>query len=359
MNEQDLRKELEAMSTWTGGETRLWERALESEGGRAIQRGVIGRLGWVGRVGWARAAAVLVGALGLGVLLVAVVGGGSGGTASVAESVDAVDMDMSRRRTESAGAAERRAEMFQADLASSRASDEAQTVPDSPAVDRRVAYSATVALRSADVRAASERIRGLLDASGGEFVEQATVSGEGGAAEASLVLRVRSERLDGVLAAVRAMGDVVSESVAAEDLTARIVDIDARIRNERRVETELIELLSERDRADLNDVVTVHRELGSVRGRIERMESQLAGMGRQVSLSTVRVSVAGREGTARTGSGWSRFTHGLGAAWSDGLRTLERSVQGLVAFAVGRVLWWGSGVVLVVVGWRMWRKGRR
>jgi hypothetical protein len=393
VSEQDLWKELEAMSTWTGGETRLWERALESE----REHGVRGAGAWRAvPLGWARsprAAAVLVGAVGVGVLLVAVMGDGSGEGNDGSTSAGVVlgrpfverDLDRARKQGEVDLASEERRQRFTDSLYSTHVTesigrDALQTNLEAPlgidrlvsifsadnpdvqnpsAIERRVAYSASVSLRSSDVRAVSDRVRALVDTARREFVESFTVSGEGGSAGASVVLRVRSERLEEVLSALRGLGDLVSESVAADDLTARIVDVGARLRNEQRVEAELLELVSGREDLDLEGLVLLRRELGGVRERIEQMESQMAGMNRLVALSTVRITVQGRDATPRTESGWQRFTRGLGGAWSHGLRTLESSVQGMLAFVVGRVVWWAPGVVLVYAGWRMWKRRAR
>lgn len=374
MSEQDVQRGLEAMSVWTGGETRLWERALESERGKDGE----GRRMRVLRFDWMRSpqmAAALAGAVGLGVLLVAVLGGRSGGVGWVppprvvgdAAFVER-DLDRAGRQAEVAGGGQLMLGRFEADRRSMHADLASQITQQSvsPALvmamngdegtqARLVAYSASISLRSSDVRATAERARALVDPQRGEFVEAATLSGESGAAGASVVLRVRSERLDEVLNALRGMGELLNESVMADDMTTRIVDVEARLRNERRIETELLELLTSREHTDLEGLVLLRRELGEVRGRIEQTESRRAAMTRQVALSTIRVAVHGRDATPRTQSGWDRFTRGLGQAWSDGLRTLERSVQGLLAFVVGRVVWWAPGVALVWVGWRVWR----
>lgn len=382
MSEQDVQRGLEAMSVWTGGETRLWERALESERGRDGGKRVR-QFGWMRSP---RLAAVLMGAVGLGVLLVAVLGSGNGGKGWVGPSRFAPnvpiaipplverELDRARQQVEVDGANELRLQRLSADLFRTKHADEVgpdamQTILIAPAgidrllamfsedgtQERLVAYAASVSLRSSDVRATAELARALVDPQRGEFVEAATLNGESGAAGASVVLRVRSDRLDEVLNALRGMGELLNESVTADDMTTRIVDVEARLRNERRIETELLELLTSREHTDLEGLVLLRRELGEVRGRIEQTESCRAAMARQVALSTIRVAVHGRDATPRTQSGWDRFTRGLGQAWSDGLGTLERSVQGLLAFVVGRVVWWMPGVALVWVGWRVWR----
>lgn len=382
------------MSTWTGGQTRLWERALEAERAHEV-RGARARraapLGWA----WSpRAAAALVGAVGMGAVLVAVLDADQDqGGAAVAFPSSAPpdpqmvprDLDRAWKQAEVDLATELRQQRFTADLygahgAGSLGPDALQTILDAPLgidrlvslfsedqsggqnpsmVARQVAYSANVSLRSSDVQSVSDRVRALADPTRGEFVDSVTVGGEGGSASASVVLRVRSERLDEVLSELRGMGDLVSESVAAEDLTTRLVDVGARLRNEQRVEAELLELVSSREGLDLEGLVMLRRELGGVRGRIEQMESQLAGMNRMVALSTVRITVQGRNATPRTESGWQRFTRGLGEAWAGGLRTLEASVQGMLAFVVGRVVWWLPGLVLLIVAWRAWKRGGR
>ncbi|MCC5823999.1 MAG: DUF4349 domain-containing protein [Phycisphaerales bacterium] len=365
MNEQQIEHGLREMSTWTGDDTRLWEQALEAERGRMPRPG---RTGWVRSP---RMAAALLAAAGAGVVLMGVLGdqperGTPGGAGIVPRELDRAQASHAGRSSDQPPRMRDNLSSYSADsrtqppLASALVvladgSEELQQ----PADARQIAYSASATLRSSDVHHAADTLRTLIRTDQGEYIESAVVRGEGGSATARVVLRVSSERLDEVLAAVRGIGDVVSESVQAEDLTSQLVDVEARLRNERRVEAELLELMEAREELDLEGLVRLRRELGQVRGRIEQMEAQRLAMARRVSLSTVRVDVEGRQSPPRTESGWSRFLRGLGDAWSDGIWTLAGSVQAILAFLVGRVIWWVGGLLILITAWRLWKRQPR
>jgi len=371
----DIEEGIGAMSTWNGGETRLWEAALNQAGTRGRFIGALG--GLKERVPAPAVAALLVAAVGFGVVLGGVVGYGGSVPDGVLLELDndglvystqastlddqvsfgfaAEAFDMQRGRDRSSAGRQWAPARAASGVALMPADAMGQDLSDDV---RQIAYSATVALESDDVRALIDRLRALVDTEAGEFVEGVSIAGEGGDANGRVTLRVRGERLEDVLTQVRALGAVLSEEVSAQDLTNQLVDTGARLRNERRVETELLELMETHDRLDLAGLVRLRKELGEVRGRIESMDASRMNMERLVSLASVRVSVRGRDvqPEMRVESGWERFWSGVRAYWSDGVGRLGRSMGGLLSFAVGRVLWWVPGLVLLAVAWRLWRR---
>jgi hypothetical protein len=108
---------------------------------------------------------------------------------------------------------------------------------------RHVIQKATIELRTDDVRSAFLKTQHLISVASGEYVENSSLSGSGRDAYASLTLRIAVDRLSDVLNELRQLGEVTSEQLVGEDVTAQVVDLEARLRNEQRVETELLELL--------------------------------------------------------------------------------------------------------------------
>lgn len=352
MNRSEIERGVEAMSTWSGGERRLWSTALE----RA--RGQNARPAWrLPRPG-GRAAAVLLAAVGLAVLLTgALRGGGAPLPGAVREGVS-FDQHLPAPSDQSLESVVRYSYAGKVVTDGALHPEPGDSAPESVVGDaaRQIARTASVSLRSDDVRATVEAVRGIIDRPAGEFIEGVTISGQGGEATGRVTLRVLGDRLEDVLARVRGLGDVVSEQVTASDVTDQLVDTEARLRNERRIEEELLKLIDTQDKIDVSGLVRLRSELGSVRERIERMEATQRNTQRLVSLSTVRVDVRGRDVSPAVESGWRRFWRNAGAYWSSGVRTLGRSLGGVLAFVVGRVLWWVPAVVMLVVAWRLWRR---
>ena len=224
-----------------------------------------------------------------------------------------------------------------------------QPLPPSPSAppppsQRAIQRSATIELRATDVRSVLESALALVDPALGEFVQSSSATEERGDA----VLRVASDRLDAVMRMLRGLEGIDSvhrEELSTTDATDRLVDLNARITNETRVEAELLALIDSRPDAPLADVLRVRDALSDVRLGIERLEAQRANLNQVVALATVRVSVE-RSGE-REAPEASGFVHDLGVAFSRGGRDFARSITAFVEFIVGGMIVW---VPLVVVG---------
>lgn len=223
------------------------------------------------------------------------------------------------------------------------------------AMDRQVARNGSISVEVEDVNAAMARIARLASEVHSEFVERSTLHGADRNASAEVVLRIASSRLDTVLGSIRAMGRVTAESIAAEDVTAQVVDIEARLHNERRVEIELLDLLDERTDAPLREVLDLRDKLREVRSEIERMQAARDRLSRLVSLSTLTVSISATPEEPKEDPAESSFfkplTKAVAASWHDGLSGLTGSVAWLVRVAVGGLLWWAL-IVGSIIAWR-------
>jgi len=97
------------------------------------------------------------------------------------------------------------------------------------------------------------------------------------------------DRFDAAIEALRGLSDrVVRESTQASEVTATVVDLDARIANLRASEEALMEIMGRSGR--IEDVLSVQSRLESVRGQIEQLEAQRKHLANQAALSTITVS---------------------------------------------------------------------
>ncbi|MFC7070767.1 DUF4349 domain-containing protein [Halobaculum lipolyticum] len=156
--------------------------------------------------------------------------------------------------------------------------------------DREIIYEATVRLRVDDYDAASTRLTRLARERGG-YVGSANseVRGEGNETwtTGTVVLRIPSGNYSTAYDEVLAAGEVRSQQQSTEDVTAQVVDLEARLESLRAERDRLRELY---DRAnDTDDVLAVQRELSDVQTEIERTEARLQSVQRRVAYSTITV----------------------------------------------------------------------
>jgi hypothetical protein len=217
------------------------------------------------------------------------------------------------------------------------------------AVDRMVIRKATMELKTRDVRAVFVKSAQVLSEAQGEYIESSTLSGEGDATQGSLTLRVSAGRLSGVLNQLRALGEVTSENSTGEDITDQYVDLEARLRNEQRVETELLDLLASRKDAPLKEVLDLRDSIGRIRESIERMTAQRERLSRLVSLATVLVIIrpdSTRPPPIPEGLG-GYFLKQLRVSWQSALTFLADSVAFVLRVVVGGAVFWIVGAIML------------
>jgi hypothetical protein len=217
------------------------------------------------------------------------------------------------------------------------------------ATDRHVIHKVAIDLQADDLRGVYLKVQTLVPNEAiGEYIEQSQIHNTDGQLSAYITLRVRPERLSTTMDALRSLGTVLREQSDATDVTAQVTDIEARLRNERRVEQELLTLLDKRKDSPLEEVLKLSNSLADVRGRIERLVADQQRIGHLVSLASIVVTLQPKpkaDAPESAGSGY-RFGERLAVAWKDGLTFLIDSLAALMRVIVGGLLWW----IILIVG---------
>jgi hypothetical protein len=150
---------------------------------------------------------------------------------------------------------------------------------------------------------------------------------------ATMAIRVPQYRFEQTLDALGRLGKVKAKSVSAQDVSDQIVDAQARLRNLRRTEADILNIM---DRSgNIEQVLNVTQELGNVRDQIERLDAQIQGMRYQVAYSTINISfispaiVSTPSGFGLLGDAWKNAT----ASLRDLTVNILSSLLWLVAFS--------------------------
>ncbi len=211
-----------------------------------------------------------------------------------------------------------------------------------PETDRQVIRKATIELLTNDVHATFLKATQLPSEARSEYLEASSLTGTGDEMQASLTLRVTADRLSEVLNQLRQLGEVRSEDSRGEDVTSQVVDLDARLRNERRIETELLELLDKRDDAPLREILELRNHINRVRQSIERLTAEQQRLGRLVSLASILVIIRAEDAPKPEPEPalGKYFSDRVGTSWTSGLRFLSDTIANLLRVLVGGVIWW-------------------
>jgi uncharacterized small protein (DUF1192 family) len=104
-----------------------------------------------------------------------------------------------------------------------------------------------------------------------------------------VVLRVPRENFSDLLSRAKAAGEVQKATTSQQDVTDKLVDIDARLSNLRAQRDRLRDLYEEAN--DTEDVLAVQKRLSEVQTEIERLEAQRKSLRQRVAYSTIAVEL--------------------------------------------------------------------
>jgi hypothetical protein len=206
---------------------------------------------------------------------------------------------------------------------------------------------ASLVLIISDMDEAVETIQSIVRQAQGDVLNlQDYRSPQGVAHQITLTVRVPQDRLEAVLADIQPLGEVRQQSLTAEDVSSQIVDLEARLRNLRRSESALLDIM-ERS-GEIADVLEVSRELSQVRESIERIDAQQQALKRRVAYSEIHLTL---ESPTATVAPLRPVGETLGNTW-------QTATQSVKAFTVGglKVALWllAYSPYLIIVGFLFW-----
>ena len=135
------------------------------------------------------------------------------------------------------------------------------------------------------VRAIASRGGGFVSASNTHFEkvnDQERMLGD-------LTLQVRSDVVDATMSDLRALGKVTSENSGSQDVTEEYVDLESNLRNLQASETAILKLM---DKAtQIQDIVSLQRELTNIRAQIERIQGRKSYLEHRTDMATISIAL--------------------------------------------------------------------
>lgn len=166
---------------------------------------------------------------------------------------------------------------------------EAASMPELEVIGRMIVYTAMLSIEVENVTAAVDGIKGMAEEFGG-YVAASRVYTRGGRTYASITIRVPQDRFFEAIDRIKALGRLLSERVEALDVTEHYIDLSARLRSLRALESRLMELLNRA--LTVEDVLKVESELSRVRAEIEKITGEMKYIERRVEMSTISVEIS-------------------------------------------------------------------
>lgn len=232
-----------------------------------------------------------------------------------------------------------------------------QALGGGPAVgDRKIIYTAVLHLVVPDFEGLEQRVEALVQSAGGYVADYRADRTQGERRAGEWIVRVPVGQFDGFLDAVGNLGVPESRHVSSQDVSEEFVDLEARLKNQRRLEERILQVLAEHT-GKIEDLLHVETELARVRQQIEQMEGRLRYLSNRVDLTTVTIAV--REERDYQPPQAPTFVTRVGDTFAGSLATLRETGEAVALATVALVPWSPLAATLVALPVLLVRRKRR
>uniref|UniRef100_UPI004047F24F DUF4349 domain-containing protein n=1 Tax=Roseivirga sp. TaxID=1964215 RepID=UPI004047F24F len=141
--------------------------------------------------------------------------------------------------------------------------------------------------------------------------------------ESNFTIRVPSSNFDQLFEALKPLAKKIeNQSINLQDVTEQFIDVESRIKNRKALEDRYRELLKQAK--NINDILTIERQLNQIRSEIESQEGRLKYLNDQVDMSTIQLNAFeikpfvyepeptdgfGQQILKSLSDGWNRLVH--------------------------------------------------
>lgn len=215
------------------------------------------------------------------------------------------------------------------------------------ATDKKIIRTARLTIYTQEYDLSFENLRALCEADGG-WIESSSESTNSrtNLRTAHLTLRIPQTALDGYLSGAEQLGRITSRSETAEDVTASYQDMQTRLDTQLALMERLQALITES--GDLSDLLALEAQIADTQYQIDSLTTSLNSTDRQVSYSTVNISLYEEVAPAITDT-----TLSLGERISSALRTgwdaFTSFMQDMLVFLIAALPFIGIVLILTAV----------
>jgi hypothetical protein len=180
---------------------------------------------------------------------------------------------------------------------------------------RDIVYRGQISVRVKNVATAANRVESLVGAVDGVVFseESSNVPGNPSESSATMTLRVPPAEFRSTLKKLAGLGDRLSQTQTAEDVTTQVVDTRSRVATQERSVSRVRALLGQAK--TIGEVVQIESELARREADLESLQAQLARLKDVTELATIEVSLVGPDAEAPVDEEDLGFLAGLRGGW--------------------------------------------
>ena len=206
-------------------------------------------------------------------------------------------------------------------------------VESAPALaEKKIIRTASMTIQTQTFEDSLAALKSACEGQGG-WIESSSenVNSHTGLRTAYLTLRIPQTALDAYLDNTASLGRITSRSESAQDVTETYQDNAARLTTQQALMARLQALITES--ADLSDLLALESQIADTQYEIDQLQSALNATDRQVSYSTVNVTLKEEKAVELTDTSVS-FGERLQSAIVTGFNALEAFLADMVIFLV-------------------------
>lgn len=213
------------------------------------------------------------------------------------------------------------------------AADSAETV--AAAADRKIIKNGELTLEVTSPNEAQRSVASIAESVGGFVVTSETKLTENRepskrTVEVKLIVRVPANQFDSAVSSIEKLStNVIHRGISGSDVTEEFIDLEARIRTQKALEVQFIQIMKQAD--NISDALAVQRQIADVRTEIEKLEGRKRFLENRASLSTITVDL---KSPVMIAVNTSSFGRSLRESVSDSVGVASAIVLGLTHFFI-------------------------
>jgi len=163
------------------------------------------------------------------------------------------------------------------------------------AADRKIIRNADITIEVPSTTDAQHRITSIAESHGGfvvtsEAKQRESLERSQRTFDVKLVVRVPSDQFRGAFDEIKNLAsNTPEESVSSQDVTEEFIDLEARIKTQKALELQFLEIMRQANK--VADALEVQRQIADVRTEIEKLEGRKRFLENRSSLSTITVNI--------------------------------------------------------------------
>lgn len=212
----------------------------------------------------------------------------------------------------------------------------------------KIIYSADATVETTDFDGAVGKIAGMMEECGG-WIESSSINGSNyynmargrvSTRSAHYSLRVPSQHFERIMTELSVLGNVPYSHTYTENISAQYYDTEARLTAYQTQEQRLLEMLEIAE--SVEDIIAIEEKLTELRYKIESLQTSLRSWDRQVSYSSIYLSLEEVEKYTPEASVQPSYGEKL-------LDSLEDGLAGFVGFIGDLFIWFVGALPALIV----------